>query len=166
MLNASAFKRRCLYGIGRVWWTSFPSNDGSVIGRDIVPSWFSWFGRVLHMPTKPLLRSMLFFRASGIRVASRGGQPMIWQKSVKKLPSGPARIGAVRLPGWDPGYPSQRCLGTTVAIHQWYSQWRRCAWHPSSSSCYLAIDLSLFLLIFLRRRYWGGYRRQGTLAQC
>ncbi len=59
---------------------------------------------------------------------------MTWQKGMKTLTSGLARVGPVRLPGWGPRDSSTRWLETLASMAQCRSQWRTCIHNLSLST--------------------------------
>lgn len=68
-------------------------------------------------------------------------------KSVKILTDGLVRVGAIRLPGWDPGYSPRQWLKTKGDMTQCHNKWQSSI---HAETYHLAVRLSLLVvLLFL-----------------
>ncbi|MBM6549358.1 reverse transcriptase family protein, partial [Streptococcus dysgalactiae subsp. equisimilis] len=140
----SVFDHRCLRSIARVWWDHQISNaevrrrvlgrEGRAIDQVLNLHRLRWLGHVLRMsPDRLPQRALLAESGSGWKKV-RGGQSMTWQKGMKTLTSGLARVGHVRLPGWGPQDRPTVWLETLASMAQCRSQWRACIHNLSSST--------------------------------
>ena len=85
-----------------------------------------WLSHVLRMPARRLpQRALLALPGRGWK-KRRGGQPMTWRRSVKKVSSVLARVGSSRLPGWGRKDDENRWLMTLGDMAQSRGQWRVC----------------------------------------
>ncbi|KER24927.1 hypothetical protein T265_07496 [Opisthorchis viverrini] len=57
-------------------------------------------GNVLRMPNHRLPKRVLFSMPNSEWCKQRGGQPLTWQRSMKKITKRLGAVGATHLPGW------------------------------------------------------------------
>lgn len=80
------------------------------------------------------------------------GRPMTWEKCMKALTSGLARVSALSFPGYGPRDPPKRGLETVADVAQCCSQYNSCNRNlfPFSgcSNLIFAADRPLFLVLF------------------
>lgn len=101
----------------------------------------------------------------------RGGQSVIWEKSMKTWTSGLTRVCVVKLPGWGPRGPPKKWLETIVDMAWRHRQWCTCI---GSYSSVKFLNLLLYNRSFaiprstfcLSRWCWEATRKkQNTLLQ-
>jgi hypothetical protein len=90
----------------------FGNGDYRLLAALLKQQRFRWLGHVLHMPPTRLPHQMLLALLKRECRKKSGGQAMIWELEMKTAARDLVRVGACRLPGWDPRDPPLLWLHT------------------------------------------------------